>query len=143
MDRPFGYALRTLRLSVALGSLAFFAGCDDHSEDGPAGVVVDVTDATFIDEVLQSPQPVLVEFWAPWCQPCLEMQPAIEQLASEFRGKAKVARLNVDESAETPSAFDVHAPPVVIVFRDGEVLKRRSGRQSEQTLRELLAGSLN
>ena len=141
--RLFDYALLGLHLSVALVPLALFAGCQGNSDARPPSAVVDLTDATFHQEVLQSRQPVLVEFWAPWCQPCLEMQPAIEQLARDFRGKAKVARINIDDSAETAAAFDVHSPPVVIVFRDGEILKRRSGMQSKRALWELLSSSLN
>lgn len=143
MDRLFGCMLPGLHVSVALLLHASFAGCQSDSAGRPHQGVIDVTDATFQREVLKSRQPVLVEFWAPWCQPCLEMQPAIEQLARDSRGQAKVARLDVDESPETAAAFHVDAPPVVIVFRDGKVLKRRSGMQSNRALWELLSSSVN
>ncbi len=104
---------------------------------------MELTEARFNHEVMESDRPVLVEFWAPWCQPCLEMQPAIEQLADDFRGQLKVARLNIDENPDIAASFDVNSPPVFILFRDGEVVKRRSGKQTKSALQELISEALN
>jgi len=114
-------------------------GCQDQPASGTSGSVIELTDANFQSEVLESSQPVLVEFWAPWCQPCLEMAPAIEQIARELSGRAKVGRLHIDEHPAVPSRFDVHAPPAVIVFRNGQILKRRTGKQTLHELRALIA----
>lgn len=126
-------------LVVALLLLAACLGCSDGEGNLAANPIVELTDANFQQEVIEVNEPVLVEFWAPWCRPCLEMQPAIEQLAREFRGQVKVARLNIDENPDTAASLDVNAPPVIIVFRDGKVTKRRSGRQSEEAIRELIS----
>lgn len=126
----------------ALVLLILAVGCQGRPDDKPSSAVVELSDANFHREVLESKQLVLVEFWAPWCRPCLEMTPAIEQIAQEFSGRAKVGRLRIDDNQELSSTFDVQSPPAVIVFRDGQVIKRRTGKQSEQELRDLIAGSL-
>lgn len=130
------------RSAALLLVLVLMAGCSGPPEGGSAASVVQLTDANFDREVLQSSQPVLVEFWAPWCAPCIEMEPEVEQVAREFSGRVKVGKLRVDEHDETAARFDAKAPPVVISFRDGRVLKRRSGRQSKQSLVELAAAAL-
>ena len=91
----------------ALFVLALAAGCQGRSGDEPSSGIVELTDANFHSEVIESKQPVIVDFWAPWCQPCLEMNPAIEQIAREYSGRAKVGRLRIDEHQEIPSTFDV------------------------------------
>lgn len=131
----FGYC----RTAILLG-LTLLAGCQRRLDEVTASTVVELTEGSFHQEVMESDRPVLVEFWAPWCKPCLEMQPTIEQLAREFRGQVKVARLNLDESANLAASLGVNAPPVIIVFRDGKIIKRRSGRQAEHELRELISG---
>ena len=134
------HSLSGLRWFGLLLPLAFFAGCTYRPDGETASAVVELTEASFHSEVMESDRPVLVEFWAPWCRPCLEMQPAIDQLARDFRGRVKVARLNLDESANLAASLGVNAPPVIIVFRDGKIIKRRSGRQAEHELRELISG---
>lgn len=117
-------------------------GCQEQSVDQPSSSIIELTDANFRQEVIESDQPVLVEFWAPWCQPCVEMMPAMEQVAHEFSGRAKVGKLRIDENEDIASTFDVQSPPAVIVFRNGTVFKRRSGKQNESELQILLAESL-
>lgn len=140
--RWFITVLPRLGWAAVLVALALAIGCQGQFGDDPSSAIIELTDANFQREVLESKQLVLVEFWAPWCQPCLEMTPAIEQIAREFSGRAKVGRLRVDEHQELSSTFDVQSPPAVVVFRDGQVFKRRTGKQSEQDLRDLIAGSL-
>lgn len=106
-------------------------------------MVVELTEANFHREVIESQQPVLVDFWAPWCQPCVDMAPAIEQLAQEFSGKARVGKMNVDEHPDTAARFAVSAIPTVLMFRDGDVIKRRTGSRSQGQLAKLLEESLS
>lgn len=118
-------------------------GCRDGVSNSSSSAVVELTDESFQTEVLGARQPVLVEFWAPWCQPCLEMQPAIEQLANELRGRVKVCRLNFDDAPDIARSYDVNAPPVVILFHNGDVMKRRTGKQAKSALRELVSEATN
>lgn len=80
----------------------------------------DITDATFDAEVLKSSIPVLVDFWAPWCGPCIAMGPVIEEIAKEYEGKAKIVKLNVDENMEISGKFNVMSIPTFILFKNGE-----------------------
>ena len=81
---------------------------------------MDVSDATFADEVLASPLPVLVDFWAPWCRPCRAIEPLLEELASENDGKVRLVRMNVDENLGVPPRYGVLSLPTVILFMGGE-----------------------
>ena len=118
-------------------------GCRDVVSNSASSAVVELTDESFQREVIEARQPVLVEFWAPWCQPCLEMQPAVEQLANELRGRVKVCRINIDDAPDVARSYDVNAPPVFLLFRDGDVMKRRSGKQTKSALRELISDAFN
>lgn len=104
----------------------------------PAGPVI-LRDATFDQVVGQSQQPVLVDFWAPWCGPCRAVAPSIERLAQEFTGKAVVAKLNVDENPYTAQRFGITGIPAIYVFKDGRVVERLVGAQPYQVLRQALA----
>ncbi len=80
----------------------------------------DVTDATFADEVLASPVPVIVDFWAPWCKPCDAIEPYLRGIAEEHEGRIRLVRMNVDENLGVPARFDVLALPTVVLFVAGE-----------------------
>ena len=90
-------------------------------------VPVEVTDATFANEVERSPVPVLVDMWAPWCGPCRMLAPAIEQLASELAGRVKVAKLNVDENQQTAGRFKISGIPAMLIFKGGREVDRIVG----------------
>ena len=100
---------------------------------------VTVTDENFEREVLQSDIPVLVDFWAEWCGPCKAIGPAIETLANDYDGSAKVAKLNVDDNPETASRFGVRSIPTLIVFKDGEAQETAVGARPPAELAELIA----
>lgn len=82
--------------------------------------VHDVNDTTFETEVLQSEQPVLVDFWAPWCQPCKMLTPTIHEVADDYAGKAKVVKVNVDDARQTAMKYGISSIPTVMVFKGGE-----------------------
>ncbi|MHB8859467.1 MAG: thioredoxin [Thermoleophilia bacterium] len=100
--------------------------------------LVELTDANFESEVLQSDLPVVVDFWAEWCAPCRMVTPVIEELAIEMAGRIKVAKLNVDQNRETATKYDIMSIPTVILFEGGAVSKQVVGAlPKESLLREL------
>ena len=91
------------------------------------GKVLAVTSGNFATEVLQSPLPVLVDFWAAWCGPCRAVAPTVEALASEYAGKLKVVKLDVDESGDVAGQFGVQSIPTLILFKGGQPVERLVG----------------
>ena len=96
---------------------------------------VKVTDKTFQEEVLASDTPVLVDFWAEWCGPCKMIHPALEELAVEFEGKLKVAKINVDENPNLPAKYGVRGIPALFMFKGGEVISNRTGAAPKASLK--------
>jgi len=91
------------------------------------GNYVTVTDGNFDEEVLQSDIPVLVDFWAEWCQPCHMIAPTIEELAKEYEGKVKVGKMDIDSNQNTPSKYQVMSIPSLLLFKNGELVERIVG----------------
>jgi len=93
-----------------------------------------VTDKTFKTEVLESDVPVLVDFWAAWCGPCLMIAPAVEQLDNEYEGKAKVVKLNVDENQYVSGQFGIRSIPTLLIFHKGRVVDQVIGAVPKKKL---------
>ena len=89
--------------------------------------VTQVSDASFEGDILKSDVPVLVDFWAPWCGPCRSVAPIVDDLASQYAGKLKVAKINVDESTEVAMRYQITSIPTFIVFKNGQVADRALG----------------
>ena len=98
--------------------------------------MLDVTKATFENEVLKNKLPVLVDFWAPWCGPCRIVGPALDKLSNEYTTKLKFTKLNVDDNQEIAAKFDVRGIPCMIIFSNGKELDRIIGAYPEAELRK-------
>jgi len=94
-----------------------------------------ITDAEFEAEVLKSSSPVLVDFWASWCGPCKSMLPIAEELSTEYEGKMKVVKLNIDESTETAGKYNVMSIPTFMIFKDGEPVTTLVGVKSKEDMK--------
>ncbi len=104
--------------------------------------VVNLTDDTFESEVLNSQEPVLVDFWAEWCQPCKMLGPTIDELAGDYDGKAKVGKMNIDEHREVAAQLGVMSIPTVMIFKGGEMVKNLVGLNNKQTYAEALDAAM-
>jgi thioredoxin 1 len=100
------------------------------------------TDENFRTEVLENGMAVLVDFWAPWCNPCRMISPVIDELAGETTGKFAVGKMNVDESPNTAVKYGINAIPTLMVFRGGEVVQRFMGPTSKEELRKALEAAV-
>jgi thioredoxin 1 len=100
----------------------------------------DVSDQDFETQVLKAEQPVLVDFWAPWCGPCRAVAPIFEQLATEYEGKVQFAKLNTDDNQRTAMKYGVMAIPTLILFRGGNEVARITGVQPKATLKRTIDG---
>ncbi len=101
-----------------------------------------VTDANFDEEILKSDIPALVDFWAAWCGPCRAIAPVVEELAQEYQGKIKVAKMNVDENAKTPAKFGIRAIPTLIIFKGGQVVDQITGAVPRSVIENALKKAL-
>lgn len=100
--------------------------------------VLTITKENFEKEVLQSEQPVLVDFWAAWCGPCRMVAPIVDQVAEEFKGKAKVGKINVDEQGELAEKYRIMTIPTLMVFKDGKVADSIVGARPKEELADML-----
>lgn len=104
--------------------------------------LVTFSDANFQEEVLQSSEPVLVDFWAAWCGPCKMIAPVVEELATEFDGKAKVGKLNVDEYGRIAQQYGVMSIPTLVLFKDGKEVNRIVGFRPKAELAKILEAAI-
>ena len=103
---------------------------------------VSVTDQNFEQEVIKSTVPVLVDFWAPWCGPCVAIGPILDSLAAEYKGKIKVAKMNVDENAHVPAQFGVRSIPYMVMFKEGKVINSLVGAHPKNKLKDLFDSAI-
>lgn len=103
---------------------------------------VDVSDQSFHQQVLSNPEPVLVDCWAPWCGPCKMVAPVLDQLASEYAGRIKIAKLNVDENPLTASQFGIQSIPTMLLFKDGNLVDRLAGAFPKQEIERYMQKAL-
>lgn len=99
---------------------------------------ININDANFKQEVLEESLPVLVDFWAVWCGPCLRLAPVIEQIAKEYKGKLKVCKLNVDDAPKTASSYEVMSIPTLAIFKNGKVVKNVVGAIPKAELESMI-----
>ncbi|MCD4728842.1 MAG: thioredoxin [Pirellulales bacterium] len=100
--------------------------------------IKELSDRDFETEVLQSAEPVLVDFWAPWCGPCRMVAPVVEELAKENVGTLKVTKINIDDSPNTATAYGISSIPTLMIFKGGEIAERFVGVQPKKRLQEAI-----
>lgn len=104
--------------------------------------IVHVSDETFQEEVLNSAQPVLIDYWAEWCGPCKMIAPVLEEIADDYSGKLKVAKLNIDDNPETPPKYGIRGIPTLMLFKNGNVEATKVGAVSKSQLMAFIDGNL-
>jgi thioredoxin 1 len=104
---------------------------------------IEVTDANFKTEILESTTPVLVDFWAEWCGPCKMIAPVVEQLAAEFSGKLKVGKVDVDSNQQTAMQFGIRSIPTLLIFKNGKVVDQIVGAVPKHALAGKISKHLN
>jgi thioredoxin 1 len=131
-------------MALMVGAGAVIESSQFHTTCYPKGrflimaKALEVTDNTFEQEVLQSTQPVLVDFWAAWCGPCRAVAPIVEELAGEYEGRLKVMKLDVDDNPRTASAYGVQSIPTLLVFKDGKPAERIIGAVPKKVIADKL-----
>jgi thioredoxin 1 len=100
------------------------------------------TDSNFKSEVIESGKVTVIDLWAEWCQPCLVMGPIVEQLAEEYKGRATIGKLNVDNNPEVPMQYNVRGIPTFLIFKNGELKDKLVGTQSKKALQDKIEALL-
>ncbi len=107
-----------------------------------SGKVAEVGDQNFEAEVLNSPVPVLVDFWAAWCAPCRMLAPVVEDIAEKYEGKAKIVKLNVDENTLTSGKYNIKGIPTLLLFKDGVIKEQIVGNTTNGTISKMIDNHL-
>ncbi len=108
-----------------------------------SSAITHVNDANFEGEVLKSPVPVLVDFWAEWCRPCHALAPVVEDIAQEYLGRLKVVKLNVDENMQTPGRYNIRGIPTLLLFKGGEIKDQIVGAVPKEAVQKVLERHLS
>jgi thioredoxin 1 len=107
-------------------------------ENNVSASIAQVSDEEFEEQVLKSSQPVLVDFWAEWCGPCKMIAPILDELATSYAGKLKIAKINIDHNQKTPRNYNVRGIPTLMIFKDGKVQATQIGAVSKSQLTQLI-----
>jgi thioredoxin 1 len=132
--------LRTTDLERPFQSIFSFSDRRFNRVSSPH--IVHTTDATFSQDVLKSEKPVLLDFWAEWCGPCKMIAPILDEIATEYSDRIKVAKLNIDENPQTPPKFGIRGIPTLILFKNGTVEAQKVGAVSKSQLSAFLDTNL-
>ena len=138
LDLVLAFAIAALAVA-ATAARAADAGARHASATPAAARVLSASGFSFERTVLRADLPVIVDFWAPWCIPCRELEAPLAELAAKFAGRARVVRVNVEWSSRVAQRYDVQALPTILVFKSGALVSRSTGGASEQDLEDLLA----
>ena len=101
-----------------------------------------VTDASFKTDVLNSSEPVVVDFWAEWCGPCRMIAPALDEISKELQGKVKIVKMNVDENQQVPGQFGIRSIPTLMIFKDGKLAAQKVGAASKGDLSKWISAAI-
>ncbi|MHB1587299.1 MAG: thioredoxin TrxA [Acidiferrobacteraceae bacterium] len=104
--------------------------------------IVYITDDTFEEEVLKASGPVLVDYWAEWCGPCKMIGPILEQIATEYSGRVRIAKLNIDDNPRTPPKYGIRGIPTLMLFKNGQVEATKVGAMSKSQLSAFIDGNI-
>ena len=107
-----------------------------------SNTITHLTDETFEEEVLQSNIPILVDYWAPWCEPCKMIAPILDSLSAEYAGKLKISKLNIDDNQKTPQKYGVRGIPTLMIFKNGNVEATKVGALSKSQLTAFIDSNL-
>ena len=107
-----------------------------------SALIQHVTDATFETDVLQSAQPILVDYWAEWCGPCKMIAPILDEVSTSYEGRLKIAKMNVDENRDIPAKFGIRGIPTLMLFKDGQLAATKVGALSKAQLTAFIDGHL-
>lgn len=116
---------------------------EDPAAVGVSGEIINVTEATFEEKVLEAEVPVLVDFYADWCPPCRMLEPTLEEIAADYAGRAMVAKVDVDENPDLAARYEVRGIPALFIIKGGEVVDQATGVQPKRTLEQMLDRQLD